>query len=218
MAPRQAAPCSLLRRRRPERPRFPWLKWCMSYLLAGVLLVGISLSVGTQNATAKPGYSVHPASKYRAFLVHGTHGSDVYVSVSAEGLVEVSAFQLRNSGFVEYTARGSYADDQVKARLPGVGRIKMRWKPSGKPEVTDEPQGDCVGRRALIQEGIFVGSFSFRGERSYTESKGEAGRGALDPNVSRSLRRTRRRASALYFLGRDPNCRQPRKRHERDRL
>jgi len=149
----------------------PELRRYLSCLLAGVILMGASLSVTPQTVAAKPGYSVHPASKYRAFSVRGTHGSDVYVSVSAEGLVEVSVFQLRNSGLVEYAVRGSYEDDQVEARLPGIGRIKMRWEPSGKPEVTDEPQGDCEGRKALIQEGIFVGIFSFRGERSYTEAK-----------------------------------------------
>jgi hypothetical protein len=138
-------------------------------MLAGVLL--ISLCVGPQNAFAKPGYSVYPASKYQVFSIHGTHGSEVFVAVSPGGLVEVTVFQLRKSGIVEYAVRGSYEDDQIKARFPGLGRIKMRWKPSGKPEVTDEPQGDCVGRKALIQEGRFVGRFSFRGERGYTEAK-----------------------------------------------
>jgi hypothetical protein len=158
-------------KRTGDTAAWPGLRMYLSCLLAGVVLMGAGLCVEPQNAAARPGYSVYPASKYRAFSVHGTHGSDVFVSVGPGGLVEVSVFQLRNSGLVEYAVRGSYEDDQVKARLPGLGRIRMRWKPSGKPEVTDEPQGDCEGRKALIQEGIFAGIFSFRGERSYTEAK-----------------------------------------------
>jgi len=47
----------------------------------------------------------------------------------------------------------------------------MSWRPSGKPEVSREPQGDCEGRKALVQQGVFVGNFSFRGEQNYTQAK-----------------------------------------------
>jgi len=65
---------------------------------------------------------------------------------TAEGLAEVSVFQFRYSGLVEYAVRGSYEDDQVKARIPGIGRIKMRWKASGKPEVTEAMVKRVEGR------------------------------------------------------------------------
>jgi hypothetical protein len=141
-------------------------------MVAGVIALGLlGFGARPQKAAAEPGYSVHPASKYRAFSVRGTHGGEVFVSMGSGGVVEVSVFQLRKSGMVEYAVRGSYTDDHIKARFPGLGRLDMHWRPSGKPEVTQEPQGDCNGRKALVQQGAFAGSFSFRGEQNYTRVK-----------------------------------------------
>lgn len=119
---------------------------------------------------ANSGYTVHPAAEYRAFHLRGTDGTDVSVSVGANGSVEALVFQLRQSRFAEYKTRGWSSGDRVKARFRGLGQMDMRWKPLEKPEQTAEPQGDCKGRKALIQQGVFVGGFSFRGEGGYTRA------------------------------------------------
>jgi hypothetical protein len=121
-------------------------------------------------ASAKPGYTVHPASQYRFFHSLGVHGTDITVSASADGWVEISALQLRRSEAAEYSARGSVTPRRIKARFGSIGHIDMGWTPTSKQEVTSEPQGDCRGRKALIQQGIWEGSFSFRGERGYTKA------------------------------------------------
>ncbi len=140
--------------------------------VVGLIALGLlSFSVRPQNADAVPGYSIHPASKYREFFVRGSHGSELFVSVSVGGIAEVSVFQWGKSGSVEYAVRGSYTEDHIKAQFPGLGHLDMRWQPSGRPEVSDEPQGDCKGRKSLDQQGVFVGGFSFRGERNYTAVK-----------------------------------------------
>ena len=136
-----------------------------------VTAVVFCMTIGAPVGRAAPGYTIHPAVKYRTFHIHGSHGTDISVFANERGLVEVFVLQLRRWGLVEYVARGSTANDHVRARFRGLGHVDMRWKPTAEPEVTSEPQGDCRGRKAMIQPGFFVGSFSFRGEDGYTEGK-----------------------------------------------
>jgi hypothetical protein len=121
-------------------------------------------------ASAAPGYTVYPASQYRFFHSLGTHGTDITVSARADGWVEIGVFQLRRSEMAEYFARGSVGPRRIKARFGRLGQIDMRWTPTSKREVTAEPQGDCRGRKALIQQGVWDGNFTFRGENSYTKA------------------------------------------------
>lgn len=44
----------------------------------------------------------------------------------------------------------------------------MDFRPSGSIKPTSEPQGDCRGRKSLVQHGAFVGVFEFRGEHEFT--------------------------------------------------
>jgi hypothetical protein len=138
-------------------------------LLVVAIIVFLVPMIQPRAALAKPGYTVHPGSQYRYFLAHGSHGTDIYVSADADGWVEVLAFQLRRSEMAEYFARGLVAPRRIKTRFGRIGQIDMRWEPTSKPEVSSEPQGDCRGRKALIQQGVWIGSFSFRGEKGYTK-------------------------------------------------
>lgn len=138
-------------------------------LVAAMMASGVSMSQ-PRAASAKPGYTVYPASQYRFFHIQGTHGTDITVSARPAGWIEIGAFQLRRSEVAEYFARGSVTPRRIKARFGSIGQIDMRWTPTSKREVTPEPQGDCRGRKALIQQGVWVGSFSFRGENGYTKA------------------------------------------------
>jgi hypothetical protein len=131
-----------------------------------------SAACDAPSSRADAGYTVHPGAEYRAFHLRGTHGASIFVAADADGSVEVVVFQ--RFGLAEYRTQGSSSGNRVKARFRGLGRMDMRWKPSGQAEQTSEPQGDCKGRKALVQQGVFVGSFSFRGESGYT--KASAGR------------------------------------------
>lgn len=133
----------------------------LAVLAAAVIASGVSMTQ-PRAASAKPGYTVYPASQYRFFHSQGSHGTDITVSANADGWVETGVFQLRRSEMAEYFARGSVTPRRIKARFGNVGQIDMRWTPTSKREVTSEPQGDCRGRKALIQQGVWVGSFSFR--------------------------------------------------------
>lgn len=143
--------------------------WLFALLVAVMMASGVSMTQPC-SASAKPGYTVYPASQYRSFHSQGTHGTDITVSADADGWVEIGAFQLRRSEVAEYFARGSVTPRRIKARFGSVGQIDMRWTPTSRPEVTSEPQGDCRGRKALVQQGVWVGSFSFRGENGYTKA------------------------------------------------
>lgn len=138
-------------------------------LLAAMMSFGVSMTQ-PRTASAKPGYTVYPASQYRSFHSLGTHGTDITVSASADGWVEISAYQLQRSEVAEYFARGSVTPRRIKAQFGSIGQIDMAWTPTSKQEVTSEPQGDCRGRKALIQQGIWEGSFSFRGEHGYAKA------------------------------------------------
>jgi hypothetical protein len=80
---------------------------------------------------------------------------------------------------VTYVAPADITAQSISARVPHLGRITMAFQPSGPMEPSREPQGDCRGRRALTQNGTFVGHLHWRGERGYTTASATRAPGYL---------------------------------------
>ena len=158
---------------RNDKASAPMLTSPVRIVLLAALTFCALASLCATVSRADPGYTVYPGTAYRAFHLRGSHGTDVLVFFGPNGSVEVLVFQLRHPGLVEYKTRGRSSGSRIKARFRGLGRMDMRWRPLGIPEQSSEPQGDCKGRKALVQRGVFVGSFSFRGEGGYTKVKAE---------------------------------------------
>jgi hypothetical protein len=62
--------------------------------------------------------------------------------------------------------RGNLGHGRVRATFPGLGRISLRFVPSGKSR-EGHVQRHCEGRGPVRQEGSFRGTISMRGEGGY---------------------------------------------------
>lgn len=62
-----------------------------------------------------------------------------------------------------YLARAKLSGNRLSADFGGLGRVAMRFDPSGTP-----PSRSCEdGQRRLTSRGVFIGSLRFRGEADY---------------------------------------------------
>ncbi len=69
---------------------------------------------------------------------------------------------------VEYITHDAFADpNRIKATLPGLGTVSVRFHPSG-PAHPVRALADCVGPRPIVQKGVVRGVIKFAGEREYT--------------------------------------------------
>jgi hypothetical protein len=90
----------------------------------------------------------------------GRHGS---------GTVNYSAFKRRELS--------SLADGRIDLKIGGRGHFHGRLVT--KSTKTEEPEKGCKGNPSTTEEGFFVGSFVFHGERGYTTIQAPRASGAI---------------------------------------
>lgn len=138
-------------------------------------MVALGIVVVLASATASPGFgassirrrqTVIPPSRYTSFALRGTDGFQVFVSTAGSSHVAVELF--RGPDYLSYVAPATIGNDRVEAKIGRLGRIAMRYEPSGPWRPSTEPQGHCRGRVPRVQNGMFIGHFNFRGERGFT--------------------------------------------------
>jgi hypothetical protein len=138
------------------------------YAIGAVALVITSGVIPVSRSYAHaPGYSVHPAGQWKSFIVRGTHRFLVLVTLE-RGHARLEA--ISRGATVSYEAPVAAHHGVVHARWGKIGAMTMRFVARGPREVSKEPQGDCRGKRALVQQGTFRGHFTFAGERSFTRA------------------------------------------------
>jgi hypothetical protein len=148
----------------------------------GAVIVGVlALFVPVTSAAAKPGYFVERPRVTVQFRLPA--GNGYHVSVSATDLGNgrpegVGVFAVRKTQSVWYQARGvTTADGSIHAKLPGVGRIAVRFQPTS---VTHEALADnCRGRAATVRHGVFRGAIELHGKRGYTTVDARSARGTV---------------------------------------
>jgi hypothetical protein len=127
--------------------------------------VTISLLAAPALAPAKPGHFVFPGYRARQLTVEGTHG--VSIAVTRVGhRVELSASQGdRAAIYIVHPQRSSR--DGIRATFPGLGRIAVRFHPSGQARHSPRFPG-CRSGGEVTQHGTFTGAIRFRGEHGFT--------------------------------------------------
>jgi hypothetical protein len=115
-------------------------------------------------ATARPGYFKVPGQRYADVRVHGTHGYGLQISAMKSGVFIVAT---KGDSSVSYLARrGKLEGDHIKAHLPGVGWVFLRFRELKRYH--RKPADNCRGPDPLVRSGIFVGWIRINGERNYT--------------------------------------------------
>ncbi len=144
------------------------------------LVTSIAAAGGVESvslASAKPGYTVFPGGRSQSFQVRASNGYTLFVRSIGRNRILVNA--TSREADVAYVAPADITARSISAWVPHLGRVTMRFHPSGPPEPSPEPQGDCRGRRALVQDGTFVGHLRWRGERGYTSARATRASGYL---------------------------------------
>ncbi|HWM63685.1 MAG TPA: hypothetical protein VNP96_06815 [Solirubrobacterales bacterium] len=99
------------------------------------------------------------------FAVKATNGYEI----SVEGIGAQVTMTVKGRGATAtYTVQGRVSPRRLKGRFGNLGRIAMRFQARGKPKRIAPPEG-CQGPKRNLSEGVFVGSFRFKGERGYTQ-------------------------------------------------
>ena len=146
--------------------------------LGGVLLALIAAFALAQDAEAKPRTVKAPGGQEAGFSVRASNGYAVYVSNFA-GEVTVFAGQKQGKNVVLYLAdRRDYGERGFEAKLPGVGRIAVEFRPRGQAMPIPVPRS-CSGRPGSEQKGFFVGTIELHGEHGFTEVTASRARGTV---------------------------------------
>jgi hypothetical protein len=119
-----------------------------------------------------------PQGPTAAFTVKGSHGYRVEVSI-ADGTSTISVDQGRLSlGSANYFSFHGHATTEVaETRLGHIGRVKVRFRPSG--EVQRHPAPPCNEGSQVTRSGVFEGTIRFHGEHGYTDVDVQRARGTI---------------------------------------
>ncbi len=178
------------------------LRWTGAAVLAGALLGPFpSLPGGIPAAPAALRPATPPATS-AAFTVRGSHGFSIDVE-SSGGRVRIIASDagpplptFSRTGRPRLASSGNGASSVYELRTPPapprlieaplgeLGRISVRFRPSGRKRVTrlDRHAGPfpCDGGTQIVRAlGTFVGTVEFRGEGGYTSVETRRARGSV---------------------------------------
>jgi hypothetical protein len=151
----------------------------------GVLMVAVVLAPGS--AIAKRGYFVFDASQTMEAHVRGSKGFGF--SLSANGR-QVDLTISGHNASMQYGTSGSNAKRRIEAKFGGLGRVSMGFRPTARPRLVPEPDGNCRGKGELVQPGMFVGTFEFEGEHGYTAAHATRARGKITRKMKEICKNT----------------------------
>lgn len=147
-----------------------------SLALAALIVV---LLPGAARAEARA--SGEAESRFTEFTVPAAHGYRISVSGTDSGALGLNVYVEATKGqryAVLYTVHGiSSENGRIKAKLPGVGRIAVRFdeRTVGRKPVP----GNCKGRPTIVRRGFFRGTIELRGEQGYTSVHRSVARGEI---------------------------------------
>jgi hypothetical protein len=122
------------------------------------------VSIGTSTALAGPGVSA-------SFELKATNGLSGQVATTGRA---VDLILFGHHEFALYRVKGKVSEQGVSARFGKLGRISVRFHPDGPHS---RAKKECVGKR--FENGVFLGTIEFRGERGYTTVDASRVRGCL---------------------------------------
>jgi hypothetical protein len=135
-------------------------------VVMAALLLAVVLVPATAASPSLRRETVIPASRSLFFHLPASDGFEALVATVGDRHVLIQF--LSQPDYVSYLAPATISQDQIDAQIGELGEIEMQFRPSGPAKKSSEPQGQCRGRRSLVEKGAFVGRFRFRGERGFT--------------------------------------------------
>ncbi len=142
------------------------------------LLVGLSLVLAgltlSSTAVARSAGAVGNGSGLQAgFSLKSSAGDAVYVNGSGG---EVVLTVIDGSAIAIYTVAGRVSTRGIWARFGHLGRIAVRFQPSGH-FIRQSPSTRCTGKARITRFGVFTGTIRFTGEHGYAKVSALQARG-----------------------------------------
>lgn len=159
--------------------------------LLGVFACAVALAAPA-GAAAKPGPLPAPLLRFAEIKAKASHGYRLRIAAFSTN-VDV---QLENGDReVDYTVyNGSLRKDRVRARLPGVGWINLRFHEDRR--YRESPADNCNESGDLTRVGTFVGRIRLEGEQGYSDLDTRSARGKIESSPDQACTSRRARASA----------------------
>lgn len=144
-----------------------------AFLAATAVIGAWALPAGAVGA--KPHRIKQKASVSAQINLRGTHGFQVdLLAIDPGGIILTASGRTSRVGMlnVNYSSfardrRGEFEGGLVNVRIGRLGHFRGRFVPTRTETRNTTPE--CHGDPTTIEDGFFVGSFDFRGERGYTE-------------------------------------------------
>ncbi|HEX5527793.1 MAG TPA: hypothetical protein VFX44_11445 [Solirubrobacterales bacterium] len=135
--------------------------------LALVALACLPASAGANGGSGTSILRRPPIIRTTRFELQGSNGYSILIASGSRQHVMVKTTSEGEELVTEYVTRDLLAaPDRVRAKLPGLIAISVRFYPRG-PLRHPSPPG-CKGRRPAVQHGVVRGTIRFIGERGYT--------------------------------------------------
>jgi hypothetical protein len=140
---------------------------------AAVMLALAALACFPAGASARP-VQDRPTKHWLEIEVEGSNGYSIRVSVNPYQRLTLDVTKedqaTKEQFSAEYMTWDAAADtDRVKAKLPGLGTVSVRFHPRGRVRHPSVP--GCGRKRPTVQPGVARGTIKFTGERGYTQVK-----------------------------------------------
>lgn len=131
-------------------------------------------------------HAPRPASESR-FKLKTRQGYDVTV-IGVEGIVVIEVARSRSDmstslkhgrAFTAYVAHGTVTSRRIEASFGGLGRVAVRFHPSGRV-VRSKRHRHCSGAHRFTRRfGVFSGTVRFTGEDHYVAVRAHRGKGLI---------------------------------------
>jgi hypothetical protein len=120
-------------------------------------------------ASADGNHYVLPAGAFIETELGSSNGYSISIWARLGGEVGLTAKKGRI--VTDYYVRNARVDaNRVQAKLPGLGRISVRFHQRGRAHHSPAIAG-CDGSRPTVRRGVVRGTIKFTGEREYTKVK-----------------------------------------------
>jgi hypothetical protein len=126
-----------------------------------------------ETGTSAPHVPFMPKFQLKA---HGGYRVGVF-GIGSTAIVEVT--HGRSDATTAYVSRGTVTPSRIEASFEGLGRVAVRFRPSGRTSLS-KPLRHCHGAsRYRSRLGVFSGSFRFKGEDEYVSIDASRAKGAV---------------------------------------
>ncbi len=160
----------------------------LGLLLNVCIVLGVSAHFATSSALA----ASTPSLPRAELLPRTQNGYEFAIRASKD---QVTLTVYRGLTQASYSVPARMVRRGIRANFSGVGRVAVRFKPSGRTLLHFPPKG-CSGAPVTTYLGAFVGKVRFLGEESYVRLHAERVRGAWNPEVRWNCKQRRSRERA----------------------